>query len=211
MLDFIPRARRRDGSAGARPDGVRSGERRAVGVAAGVDENPPSAIDLVEFLREVLRIALHHEGADRIRESRGVALLHLAVDEGDNVEAFRSGRFDDAVEAELPEEGAERERDLPQDVRLIVGGRIEIEDADIGAVEIRDARRPDVVRDRVLVRGPQERWQIVDERMAHGAVLLRHVDARQPLRESLDDALLPEAFLADAGWVALHRDRTSRD
>ena len=43
------------------------------------------------------------------------------------------------------------------------------------------------------------------------AVLLRHLDALEPVGKSLRDVLLPEALLADAGRVALHRDRAALD
>src|SRR5438874_1714435 len=43
--------------------------------------------------------------------------------------------------------------------------------------------------------------------MVNDAVFLRHVDALEPVGEALRDALLPEAFLIDAGRIPLHRDR----
>ena len=66
----------------------------------------------------------------------------------------------------------------------IVVGRIEIEDADVGVVQVRRARRPDVRRDAVLVGHPEQRSRVGDERMVHGAVLLRHLDALAASRES---------------------------
>src|SRR5688500_19990481 len=44
--------------------------RRTPAVAARVDEYSPSAIDLVKFLRQVLRIPLHQNRPDTVRKSR---------------------------------------------------------------------------------------------------------------------------------------------
>src|SRR5688572_17030003 len=54
FLDLLPGAWRRYGRAALRANGVRRGERRAVAVAAGIHVDAPFAIDLVEFLRQVL-------------------------------------------------------------------------------------------------------------------------------------------------------------
>ena len=51
------------------PHGVGGGKRRAVAVAAGIDQDAPAAIGLAEFLREVLRIALHELRADAVGET----------------------------------------------------------------------------------------------------------------------------------------------
>ena len=55
----------------------------------------------------------------------------------------------------------------------IVRRRIEIEDADVGVIELRHPRDPDVLRDRVLVGHPQQRSLVGDDRMMDDAVLLR--------------------------------------
>src|SRR5262245_13047390 len=45
----------------------------------------------------------------------------------------------------------------------------------------------------------------------HDAVLLRYLDAPQPLGKSLRHVLLPEAFLPDARRISLHRHRSSAE
>ena len=81
----------------------------------------------------------------------------------------------------------------------IVTRRIEIEHADVRVIEIRHARGPHVLRDRVLIGHPQQRTLVGNDRMMDDAVLLGHLDALEPLGKSLRDVLLPEALLADAG------------
>src|SRR5688500_8950563 len=53
---FVPRARRGNRRPFLRPDRIRGGERGAVIVAPGIDENPSRAIFLVELERELLRV-----------------------------------------------------------------------------------------------------------------------------------------------------------
>src|SRR5689334_10028564 len=47
--------------------------------------------------------------------------------------------------------------------------------------------------------------------MMNGAILFRHRDPLQPLRESFRHILLPEPLLADSGRVPLHRHRAIAD
>src|SRR6266849_9214564 len=105
---------------------------------------------------------------------------------------------------------AERERCRTQDGRLLLR-RVEVEDADVGLVEVRCPRRPDVRRDAVLVGKPEQRSRVSDQWMAHRPALLRNLDALQPLGKTLRDILLKEAFLANTAVVALHRDGTAAD
>ena len=123
---------------------------------------------------------------------------------------FEPDVFTQLGQAELVQQIAKRERRRAQHVRLVFG-RIEVEDADVGVVQVRRARRPHVRRDAVLIGHPEQRSRVADERMVHGAALLRHLDALQPLGEALRDVLLQEALLADAARIALHRDRTAAD
>ena len=210
FLDLLPRARRRHRCAALRANGVCRGERRAVAVAAGVDVDAALAIDLGEFLRQVIGGVRHEDAADRVRESRNVAHLRLAVERHDDVEALRAGGLHPRRQPELIEQVAKADRRGANGVDII-GGRIEIEDADVRVIQIRHARDPHVLRDRVLVRHPQQRSLVGDHRMMDDAVLLRHLDSLEPVGKSLRDVLLPEALLADAGRVALHRDRAARD
>src|SRR5262249_40885376 len=69
-LELFPRARRRHRRARPRAHGVGGGERRAVAVAARVDENAPGAVGLVELLRQLRGMPLHELRADRMREAR---------------------------------------------------------------------------------------------------------------------------------------------
>ena len=94
-------------------------------------------------------------------------------------------------------------------VGVVVVRRVEVEDADVGALEARHARGPDVRRDAVLVGEPQQRSAVADQRVVDRAALLRHLDALQPGREALHDVLLQEALRADARREALHRDRAA--
>src|SRR5438552_18485327 len=69
-LDLLPSARGGDGRARLRADGVRGGVRRAVAVAAGVDEDTATSVRLSELLCEVLWITPHQESADAVSEVR---------------------------------------------------------------------------------------------------------------------------------------------
>ena len=62
------------GAPGFGAHGVGGGERRAVAVAAGVDEDAAAAIGLAELLRQMLRIALRRARVPtRVRERRDLA------------------------------------------------------------------------------------------------------------------------------------------
>ena len=99
FLDFLPRARRRDGRAFPGANRIRRGERRAVSVAPGIDEDAPAAIGLAELLRQSLRIARHQHRADLVRELVDVAEVRLAVQRHDDVKALGAGGLDPALES----------------------------------------------------------------------------------------------------------------
>src|SRR5439155_8499919 len=72
-LELLPRAR--CGHRRARPGThrIRHGERRAVAVAPGVDENAPAAVRLAELLREALRTARDEHRAGGVCEFGDIA------------------------------------------------------------------------------------------------------------------------------------------
>jgi hypothetical protein len=160
-------------------------------------------------------VALHQHRAGALGEAPHRLEVRLAVQRDHNVEPLRTGGLDEARQAELGQEIAHRE-DRRAQLRRIVVGRVEIEDAQIGLPQVRQARRPDVRRDRVLVRHPDQRARVVDERVVDGTVVLgarafRDLDPTQPVGKSLRDVLLDEALFGYAGRVTLHRHRTARD
>ena len=176
--------------------GVGRGERGAVAVAAGVHVDAPAAIGLAELLRQLFRIARHQHGARRACANRAtVAEVRLAVERHDDVKALRAGRLDPARQPQLVQQIAQRERCRAQ--RLgIVFRRIEIEDADVGVVEVGRARRPHVRRDAVLVGEPQQRSRV--GRRADDAPC-RPSSAPRPARSHagnpFDDVLLDEPLV----------------
>ena len=210
FLDFLPRARRRDRRASPGANRVRRGERRAVSVATGVDEDSPAAIGLAELLRQSLRIARHEHGADLVRELVDGAEVRLAVQRHDDVKALGAGGLDPALEPELAQQVAQRERCSAKRLRILFR-RIEIEDTDVRVVEVGCARRPHVRRDAVLIGEPEQRTSVSGDGMMNRAVLLRHLDALQPRGEPLRHVFLDEPLVPDAGGVALHGDRAPLD
>src|SRR5205814_3446125 len=102
-----------------------------------------------------------------------------------------------ARKAELVEEVPKRERCRAQDVRLILGW-VEIEHTDVGVIQLRHARRPDMRRDAVLVGQPEQRSRIQNDWVVHRPALLRNFDALQPFGEAPGDVLLEKTLLADA-------------
>ena len=97
-----------------------------------------------------------------------------------------------------------------QGVRLIFEW-VQIEDADIGLVQVGSPRCPYVRGDAVLVGEPEQRPGIGDERMMYGPSLLRNLDAIQPLGKTLRDIFLKETLFADAPMVSLHGDWAPAD
>ncbi len=97
-----------------------------------------------------------------------------------------------------------------QNVRLVIRG-VEIEDADVGVMQVRDPGRPDVRRDAVLVGQPEQRSRVGGQRVVHDASLLGNLDALQPVREAAGDVLLDEALLVDPCRKPLHRDGALAD
>src|SRR5690348_14379325 len=59
-------------------------------------------------------------------------------------------------------------------------------------------------RDAVLVNEPQQRTRVGDDRVMHNPILLRSLDALQPIRKALGDIFLNETFLRDASRKAFH-------
>ncbi len=198
-FELLPRARRGHRRARLRAHGVGRGERRAVAVAAGVDEDAPAAVGLAELLREALRIALDEKRADGVCEPRRPRRSRPCRRAATTMwNPFEPDVFTQLVRPS----SARRSRSASAAARSTSGSSsdgIEVEDADVGVVQVRRARRPHVRRDAVLVGEPEQRSRVADERMVHRAALLRNLDALQPLGETLRDVLLQEALLADAG------------
>src|SRR5262249_36499172 len=180
------------------------------GVASRIEIKTAAAVGLRELLREVLRIAAHEGRGDTVREAHHLSRIGGAVEGGHDVEALRTRGLEKALQAEPLQQGAQQESRTAQGFRVVARG-IEVEDADVGVPEARDARSPHVRRDRVLVGHPDERPSVGDERVAHCAAPLRDLDTLEPVGAALADILLPEALRADAARVALERDWTAPD
>ena len=88
------------------------------------------------------------------------------------------------LQPEFPQKVAQRERRPPQVVRLVFR-RIQVENADVGLVQVGRPRDPDVRRDAVLIDHPEQRSHVADQRMVHGPALLRNFGALQPGGEAL--------------------------
>src|SRR3954452_8871636 len=73
--------------------------------------------------------------------------------------------------------------------------------------QIRQSRGPDVRRHAVLVREPEQRFDIVRNGMMYGAALLGNFRTLQPVRETLLHVFLKEACLGDTAMISLHSDR----
>ena len=146
-----------------------------------------------------------------MREPCDVVHARLAVEPDDDVESFRARGLHPAWQMELAEEVAQGERGRPEHLRLVFVRRIEIEHTDVRVIQLRRARRPHVLGDRVLVRHPEQRPRVGDERMVDDPILLRNLDPFEPRRKSARYVLLPEPFPADAGGISLHRDRPPAD
>src|SRR6266540_3250784 len=104
-------------------------------------------------------------------EPRYLAEATLAVKRHSDVEPLGTRCFHPACEAQLVEEAAKRECCRTQDIRLIFR-RVEVEDADVGLVQVGRARRPHVRRDAVLVGEPEQRSRVAYEWMVHRPALL---------------------------------------
>src|ERR1051326_488224 len=65
--------------------------------------------------------------------------------------------------------------------------------------------------DAVLIDEPQQRTLVGHDRVVNDAVLLRNLDALQPIRKALRDIFLDKTFLTDARGETLHRHRPLND
>jgi hypothetical protein len=157
-----------------------------------------------------IRCQRHEHAPDRIRESRDAVHRRLAVERDDDVEALAAGGLDPRRQPQFVQQIAQSEGGGAHR-RGVLLRRIEIEDADIRVVQTGYARDPDMLRDGVLVGDPHQRPLVRDHRVMQEAVFLRHLDALQPVGNPLRDVFLPETLLADAGRIALHRDRPALD
>ncbi len=79
-FDLCPCAWRRHRRSGLRAHGVRGGERRAIAVAPGIDQNAVPSIGFAEFLRQAPRIPLHENRAHFVREPGDLAGVRFAVE-----------------------------------------------------------------------------------------------------------------------------------
>src|SRR5687768_16881122 len=106
-------------------------------------------------------------------EARDCAEIRLRVQRHCDVESLRTGGFDPTWQPQLLQQRTQVERYAAQHVQLtsVLRGarRIEIKDADVGLVKVRRTRRPDVNRDAVLVREPQQRSRVGHNRMIDSA------------------------------------------
>src|SRR5207249_4812437 len=152
---------------GSRAHGVGGCERGAEAVAAGVDEDASAAIRLAELLSEAIGIALDERGPGRMRETSDLTHLSRSLELHDDVKSFRAGGLQPACETRIAQEIAQAERGGTES-RQVVRRRIEVEHADIGAVQVRRARRPDVRRDSVLVRQTEQRSGVADQWIVDG-------------------------------------------
>src|SRR5688572_4721169 len=66
-------------------------------------------------------------------------------------------------------------------------------------------------RDAVLVDEPEQGFGIRHQWIVDNPILLRDLDALEPLRESFRYILLNESLSCDAGGIAFHRDRAADD
>src|SRR5262249_10206454 len=82
----------------------------------------------------------------------------------------------------------------------------EIEDADVGMPQVRDAGDPDVRRNAVLIRQPEQRSSIRNDGMVYRPALFLYLDALQPFREAFRNVLLKESLLGDSTVEPLHGD-----
>ena len=78
----------------------------------------------------------HEDRAGLPGEVRHPAEIRRAVERHDDVEPFRAGRLDPARQPHFAEQIAQRQRDAPEHVDVVIG-RIEIEHAEIGLIEMR--------------------------------------------------------------------------
>ena len=129
----------------------------------------------------------------RVGEARDLAEVRLAVERDDDVESLRAGRLHPARQpssSSRSRSASAAARSTP--VRRLATDRDRTRRRRV--VQIRHARRPHVRRDAVLVRQPQQRSHVVDERMVDRAVLLRHLDALEPLGKSLRTSFWKNPF-----------------
>ena len=141
-------------------------------------------------------MALHQHCTGAIGEARGLTKAGAGLQRNEDLEAFRTGRLQPALELQLQQEIADGECRSSQRVGVLLGG-IEVEHAQIRMPEVRHAGRPGMWRDAVLVREPQERANVCHERMLDRATLLRDLHPFEPLRESLGDVFLKEPLRID--------------
>ena len=197
-LDLLPRARRRHRRAGPRPHGVGRREGRPVPIARGVDQNPAAAIGLAELLRQVLGIARDQHAADRVREAAPPRRSRPCRRAARRCESPSSRMSSPSWAAPSSSSRSRRPSAAARRMSGRVFGGVEVEHADVGLIQVRRARRPHVRRDAVLVRQPEQRARVGDERMMHGPALLRHLDAPKPRGIALRHVLLQEPLLVDA-------------
>src|SRR5690349_11015785 len=76
-------------------------------------------------------------------------------------------------------------------------------------MELRRPRCPNMNRDAVLIREPQERLRVIGDRVMDRAVLLGNLNTLEPFWKSLDNVLLKESFSSNSAMVTLHGDWTS--
>ena len=135
-----------------------------------------------------------------------------ARDRRDDVDAVGAARLDIPGEPELLEQLADQVRDLDRKREPVVGW-VEIEEDEVGAVGLVDARVPRVHVDAVVLDheehcfdGVHERE--VDEARAAFARVRTELARRDPWGQVLRRLLLEERFPVDAVRIALHRERS---
>ena len=208
LINLIPGARRRYGSAGLGSDGIRRGvTSRSSRCGRCRPESAPPRSALWNSCVRFFGSRLTSSVPAACRESRDLSHARPCRRAARRCGIPSSRRSSPSSAARAPASRSRTASAAARSMRRIVNGRIEIEDTDVRVVQVRRARGPDMRRDAVLIDEPQQRSRVGDERMVHGAVFLRNLDPLQPIRKTLRHVLLNEALLADAGRETLHRHR----
>ena len=212
LRQLVPAQRRRDRRARLRPHRVDRRDRLPARVLTVVDEHP-LALALQPLGRDQPWVPLLEPARHALGEQVGVLVGRSARDRDEHVNPVGAARLDVGLELEPIELLADQVGDADREREAAVW-RVEVEEHEVRAVRLVDARVPGVHVDAVHLHHPEHRLRRVDERevdqprLALAAARIGAVGARRdpgghPLRRLLLEVDVPGHSVGRA----LHRER----
>ena len=162
-FDLVPAQRRRDRRARVRPHRVDRRDRLPLAVLVRVDQDA-APLRLRPLGRDQPAVRPRQRRRDDRRELARLLVRVPPLDRDEHVHPVAAARLREPDEPERVEDLLDEQRDLDHLREAGIGGRVEVEEDEVGPVGLVDPRVPRVQVDTAHVHHPEQRELVVDER-----------------------------------------------